>query len=102
MAVFILALPLGVGCGTEKEPSLTLPPQSRELLSERGGATVFADPPWQQASAMIHARDKHAAIRLPGGKVLVLGGLSPDATAELYDPTLNLWSPAGMGAPPFQ
>jgi hypothetical protein len=48
---------------------------------------------------MTGPRSEHAAILLPSGKVLVVGGVSPGnevlATAELYDPTTGTWSPTG-------
>lgn len=47
-------------------------------------------------------RWRHAAVRMPGGFVLVLGGLKmgpsgpePVTEMELYDPSQNLFTPAG-------
>ena len=44
-------------------------------------------------------RARHAAVLVPEGRVLVLGGcyLDPLATAELYDPLRDLW----FEAPPL-
>lgn len=54
---------------------------------------------WTAAADMSVTRMKHAAARLPDGRVLVTGGDSVDmsghlATSEIYDPTLDAWSPA--------
>ena len=53
---------------------------------------------------MVTARAAQTATLLPGGKVLVAGGRTPDSdavtSAELYDPATNTWSSAGtMSAP---
>jgi hypothetical protein len=42
---------------------------------------------------MVTARAGHVAIRLQSGKVLVTGG--GQASAELYDPVTDTWSPTG-------
>ncbi|MEA3377753.1 MAG: PKD domain-containing protein, partial [Chloroflexota bacterium] len=47
---------------------------------------------------MSAARDSHTATLLPDGAVLVAGGASgeiPRASAELYDPATETWSPTG-------
>ena len=55
---------------------------------------------WTQAADMVSSptgRLYHTATLLPNGKVLVAGGRDfPDAlaSAELYDPVANTWSPA--------
>lgn len=57
---------------------------------------------WSPAASMISPRLNHTAIRLRDGKVLVTGGgsgcnpdcgISVHATAELYDPASNTWTP---------
>jgi len=55
---------------------------------------------WTPAGSMATARLDHTATLLPSGKVLGAGGLDASfpsstlASAELYDPTTNAWSPA--------
>ena len=58
---------------------------------------------WTNIAAMKIDRAFHAAILLRDGRVLVTGGRSggnqgmttPERTAELYDPTLETWTPTG-------
>lgn len=61
---------------------------------------------WKETADLRHARTNHAAVLLPNGKVLVIGGITPEsqggpflASAELFDPTANGgrggWSEAG-------
>ncbi len=49
------------------------------------------------AANLTTARDLHTATVLPSGKVLVVGGFGGTrlASAELFDPASNTWSPAG-------
>lgn len=56
---------------------------------------------WGLAGSLSTARVNHAAALLGSGKVLVAGGTAVlggttgyTATAELYDPSMNTWSPA--------
>ncbi|MFH0901202.1 MAG: kelch repeat-containing protein, partial [Pseudomonadota bacterium] len=66
---------------------------------------------WSSAGSMATAREYHTATLLPSGRVLVAGGRYSSssagsyvylASAELYDPSTNSWSPAGsMGAERF-
>lgn len=67
---------------------------------------------WMPAGRMAVARTEHTATLLADGRVLVAGGASPPgpdattvaagATAEIYDPNTNSWSPAGaMGVARF-
>lgn len=44
---------------------------------------------------MAFTRTSHTATLLPDGRVLVVGGNDSATTAELYDPALNQWAPAG-------
>ena len=56
---------------------------------------------WSSAGNMTSPRTNHIAVLLPNGKVLVAGGEPVDggfphtATAELYDPVTNTWTPTG-------
>ncbi|WP_375770442.1 hypothetical protein NR798_05980 [Archangium gephyra] len=67
---------------------------------------------WTAGRPMLTARYGHTATELPNGKILVVGGQkanSPSgamdftATAELYDPSTQTWTPAGtlLGARGF-
>jgi N-acetylneuraminic acid mutarotase len=55
---------------------------------------------WSLAGLLSTPRDGHTATLLHNGKILVVGGFSsessraPLATAELFDPLANSWSPA--------
>ena len=59
---------------------------------------------WTPKAAMTAARTFHTATLLPNGKVLVsggAGGIAPSnsaslATAEVYDPVANSWTPTGL------
>jgi N-acetylneuraminic acid mutarotase len=60
---------------------------------------------WTQVADMIEARSFPTASVLDDGRVLVAGGshtgVGPTAmrrTAEIYDPTRNIWKPAGQFA----
>jgi Galactose oxidase, central domain/Kelch motif len=61
---------------------------------------------WRPAANMSEPRFHHSAIRIPDadGSVLFVGGRSLNgaslASAELYNPTLNLWRPAGTMSGP--
>lgn len=49
---------------------------------------------WFNAAPMLQVRARHAAVLLPDGRVLVLGGMvtAPTASAEFYSPATNTWS----------
>ncbi|HWD38821.1 MAG TPA: kelch repeat-containing protein [Fimbriimonas sp.] len=49
---------------------------------------------WYAGPTMNLARARHAAVVLPDGRVLVIGGYSQNATAsvELYDPHQETWT----------
>lgn len=83
----------------------------RVLLGGGVGATLTQpvaafDPAtgaWQAAAPATIPRAGPATVPLPDGRLLVVGGLTLDAnlqqfdtdSAELYDPTLDAWLPAG-------
>ncbi|MFO0759388.1 MAG: kelch repeat-containing protein [Byssovorax sp.] len=71
--------------------------------SDLDSAEVYnpASNTWSPAGHMGVMRYGHCSVRLPSGKVLVLGGITPSfhpnaALAELYDPATNTWSSAGF------
>ncbi|QSQ12052.1 Kelch repeat-containing protein [Myxococcus landrumensis] len=57
------------------------------------------EPGWHDAGTMLERRAFHTATRLNDGKVLVVGGSTSasfsgaSATAEIFDPSSNSWSP---------
>ncbi|AUX46017.1 uncharacterized protein SOCE26_075200 [Sorangium cellulosum] len=69
-----------------------------ELWVPTSGEAMLVDPVWLPAGEMSAARGEHTATLLPGGQVLVAGGVDPgdDAlgSAELYDPQTDRWSSA--------
>jgi hypothetical protein len=90
----------------------TLLPSGRVLVAggccdSQGSTLVSAelyDPAsnsWAPAASMTTARAFHTATLLPSGQVLVAGGGNGSypwtalASAEIYDPASNSWSPAG-------
>ena len=59
---------------------------------------------WRTLAPAANSRSQHTATLLPDGRVLVVGGIAVAtpgapaqsvATAEIYDPATNSWSPAG-------
>lgn len=75
----------------------------RTTSGKIAGAELYdpATNSWAPAGTMAAARDDHEATLLANGKVLVAGGSIAvgsgiaSATAELYDPATNAWSPTG-------
>jgi len=66
-----------------------------ELYDPAAASTTEA---FAETGPMSGARYDHTATALPGGKVLVAGGLGPGgvlASAELYDPATALFAPSG-------
>jgi N-acetylneuraminic acid mutarotase len=51
---------------------------------------------WTSAGNMAEGHAGHVSLKLQGGKIFVVGGLTE--TAELYDPPTNTWSSAGRMA----
>jgi hypothetical protein len=72
-----------------------------------GRASFAGHDTWSPAASMATARNSHTATLLANGKVLVVGGFTGQcnphgctsstvlATAEMYNPMTNAWSPAG-------
>ncbi|MHA7630180.1 Kelch repeat-containing protein [Corallococcus sp. M7] len=92
-------------CGSAP-PSITVTVTNAFQLSTTRTFTVTGLPPcsgsWALTGSLAGPRSDHEAIRLPDGRVLVVGGLGSDtdylATAELYDPATGTWSPTGSMA----
>jgi uncharacterized protein (TIGR03437 family) len=59
-----------------------------------GAAQTSQTTPWSPTGSMAYGRDGQAAVLLPSGKVLVVGGCF-NCTAELYDPTTGTFASAG-------
>ena len=87
-------------------------PDGRVLVAggqdQTGGSLASAeiyDPAsnsWSPAGSMATGRSYHTASTLPDGRVLVVGGATGSgsgamavATAEVYDPASNSWTPTG-------
>src|SRR5581483_8193925 len=59
---------------------------------------------WRAGPPLIAARHDHQVTLLPGGRILLTGGLTDAMTclaaAEIFDPAQNRWLPAGTMAMP--
>ena len=86
--------------GREVQPTLAARADRIELTVDAAGAAVLIDPAWTTVAPMGSKRGSHTATLLTDGKVLVAGGTSstssPQAlpSAEIFDPTINVWSTA--------
>ncbi|WP_223633502.1 kelch repeat-containing protein [Corallococcus sp. EGB] len=61
-------------------------------------ARLATAPAWYATASMSTTRGQHAAVLLPDGKLLVINGVHSSGfvgTAETYDPSTNIWTPAG-------
>ena len=59
---------------------------------------AMAAPTWSTVGSMASAREAHAAVLLPDGRVLVATGFANGGFldgAEVYAPATQAWSPAG-------
>ncbi|HEY0548505.1 MAG TPA: kelch repeat-containing protein, partial [Verrucomicrobiae bacterium] len=73
------------------------------LLSPAVVPVAYADafggtPIWRPTGSMPVGKNSHVAVRLPNGKVLVMGGNNGSASlnsAALYDPVAGTWTAAG-------
>jgi len=106
---------LGVeGCAVDTDPS---PPWGRPTVDpgaaeceftvswpgEVSAYPILVDPDWQPTGNMATPRERHEAVLLANGKVMVMGGVTTGsaitATAEIYDPAGNggvgSWSATG-------
>jgi len=90
----------------------TLLPNGKVLVAGGGNGSSFVasaelyDPTgkgpggsWSATGSLATARGQHTATLLPGGQVLVVGGIwAYDILAELYNPAMGTWSGAGTPA----
>jgi N-acetylneuraminic acid mutarotase len=93
-----------VAGGDPNQPLNTTPPENAQ--NAVAAAWVY-DPSantWTSVASMSMPRVDHTATALPDGTVLVSGGINftqgqpvgtAYASAEIYDPVANSWSPAG-------
>jgi WD40 repeat protein len=71
------------------------------VVANRPAPAASTKPPigaFSQTGSLVQARRDQAAVLLPDGRVLILGGQGPDgalASAELYDPTTGTFSATG-------
>ncbi len=98
-----------VGRGYHTSTLIDVAGAERVLLVGGGNATTSVD--WFDPSTstfvarspMVVARTRHAATRLPSGRVLVTGGKPSTSTAyssaEIYDPATNAWTNSASSLP---
>jgi MYXO-CTERM domain-containing protein len=82
--------------GRALTPWLTVEGARIELWVDSDGEEVLVDPVWEPAGTMTTPRDDAVATVLPGGDVLVTGGLYAGlclTNVERYDPVSGAWSP---------
>jgi N-acetylneuraminic acid mutarotase len=79
-----------------------VPCKNHYILAEPCRVDVLRTWRWESAGAMSTPRRSHAATLLEDGRVLVVGGIGESdsatipnylASAEIYDPATNRWSP---------
>lgn len=60
---------------------------------------ALATASWTTTDDMVVTRDKHAAVKLPSGKVLAAGNIGLSRTPEVYDaPSTDMWSSKALMA----
>ncbi|WPB73836.1 kelch repeat-containing protein [Archangium violaceum] len=94
--VFVLACEEKGTTGVTASPGAHLAPDSvawaRELTTRLAGSG------WSSTASMAIARGQHASLLLPGGDVLVVGGVNRTGfvtSAERFDPETGTWASAG-------
>lgn len=95
--------------GPSPTPTATFSPSSPASPSAGPSAAVVSPraAAWTATGKMITPRDRHMAMLLLDGRVLVVGGpiepISPPIAAELYFPGTGTWASSGsMLAPRFE
>lgn len=94
------------GCAVDSDPRApfgrpVVAPGSAEceLAVAVSGATypVLVDPAWTATGDMVDVRDDHTLDRLANGRAIAVGGVgvTPLASAELYDPATKTWAVTG-------
>ncbi len=91
--------PEAYGAGGRKvELRLTARGHRLELFADARGEELLVDPGWVAVAPCVTGRFGSTLTTLTSGKVLLAGGFTgatiPSA-AEVYDPALNTWAPAG-------
>ena len=79
-------------------PSVGTPGPTPTASASAGARHRRSLRPGVRPASMAEARTDFAAVLLPDGRVLALGGRSPGrtlATAEIYDPATGRWTSAG-------
>jgi hypothetical protein len=82
---------------TEPYPNGIIPvSQLNNVFAWRIGAAqvASANRGWSPTGSMTEARTEHAALLLPSGKVLVVGG-NGDTGSDVYDPVSGTFTPTG-------
>lgn len=104
---FIIFLPLLLGSGREAGPATTVPPPPPPSVP----ATTFPNPPPPVSGEFVPAGDIQqgcawcAGVRIPDGRVLVLGGWMMEGdhrpSAELFDPESGTFTSTGVPGDDF-
>lgn len=78
---------------TKKPLSILL--ASLILLGILGTTSKGEGGEWTPTGSMARARDLALLVRLPDGKIFVVGGDFPGSSAEIYDAVTGAFTPAG-------
>jgi hypothetical protein len=87
IALFSLAALAALGCSTGGETGA----EADEAPTEQALGPLGCGPAhWLTAASMPAVRERHSAVRLENGKVLVSGGSGP-SSVDLYNPAKDKW-----------
>ncbi|MDD9996034.1 MAG: hypothetical protein OXS35_09895, partial [Dehalococcoidia bacterium] len=107
VASALLASLLAVACGGGGDVSEPAPTGGEEIqkVDDGGGSSASSGSSGEfvNVDEMKAARQLHAAVKLPDGRVFVIGGRGPGAnlnntvyeSAEIYDPAADEWTLTG-------